>query len=96
MSFGPALDRAAQALRAACGDDGGIPAPCRSQHRRDRRRSRNISEEGVSCFAAPGRCRPDQAPERNPTRPSDGYFGFFFHRVEYRLHLGEGLVAMVV
>ena len=35
-------------------------------------------EEGVSCFAAPGQCRPDQAPERNPTRPSDGYFGFFY------------------
>jgi hypothetical protein len=27
MSFGPALNRAAQALRAARGDEGGIPAP---------------------------------------------------------------------
>src|SRR3712207_6809869 len=86
MSCGPAFDRAAQAFRAVRGDDGGIQPLANLGIGATDVGVEAYQEEGVSCFAAPGPSRPDQAPERNPTRSSDEYFGFFFHRVEYRLH----------
>jgi hypothetical protein len=66
MSFGPALDGAAQAFRAARGDDGGIHPLADLSIGATDVGVEAYQEEGVSCFAAPGPMPPRSGPGAQP------------------------------